>query len=183
MSKIGPVLSLLRENTGEVHRRLEDRMDAISRLSRPADRDDLVRRYHRFHWAMEMAMTSGLADLDAGDWRRASRIGHSLDILALSPLPARPIPIFDSQQALGALYVLEGSALGGRVILKDLAGRGADLRGLQFLDPHGEMIGDRWRTVTSLIERETSAPDRVVDGAIIAFEQAHDMLCLEGAVA
>lgn len=158
-------------------------MDAIDRLSRPASRDDLVQRYHRFHQAMETAMTPGLAALDAGDWRRAGRLKESLNVLALSPLPGRPVAALDRQRALGALYVLEGSALGGRMILKHLAARGADLRGLQFLDPHGEAVSERWRAVVALIERETSAVDQVVEGAIAAFQEAHDMLCLEGAAA
>lgn len=181
MTNAGPVLSLLREKTGEIHWRLESRMDAINRLSDPASRNALVQRYHQFHAATEAAMTSGLPLGDAGDWRRTPLIENCLALLGLSPLPVRALQTMDRDQALGALYVLEGSALGGKVILKELERRGADRRGLTFLDPHGDTIAARWRAVVALIEGRAVRPERVADGATIAFAQACETLCLEGA--
>lgn len=183
MSQAGPVLSLLREETGNVHRRLEHRMDAIERLAFPASRDDLVQRYHQFHTAVETAMTPGLASAPAGDWRRAGRVAEGLGELGLPPLPAPTLNAFGRAEALGALYVLEGSSLGGRVILKDLARRGADCRGLAFLDPHGESIGVRWRAVVELLEGEAADPSGVVTGALAAFGHAQAMLCGQGVAA
>ena len=71
MFKAGPVLTRLREETGEVHRRLEDRMDAVARLAAPDSRDDLVQRYHRFHRAVETAAFTFVAGLGLAEWRRA----------------------------------------------------------------------------------------------------------------
>lgn len=183
MSSVGPVLALLRERTADIHRRLEDGMDAIGRLASPASRDDLVQRYHQFHSAVEAAMAPGLASAHAGRWRRAGRVADALGELGLPPLPAPALAPFDRAGALGALYVLEGSSLGGRVILKDLARRGADCRGLAFLDPHGDGVVARWRAVVDLLEGEAADPLGVVTGAIAAFGHARSMLCLHEAAA
>jgi heme oxygenase len=180
MFRAGPVLTLLREETGEVHRRLEARMDAITRLADPDTRDDLVQRYHRFHEAVEAAVSPLADDLDLTEWRRLPLLEDALTLLGLAPLPSSPRPSLASrEQALGALYVLKGSALGGRVILKDLAGRGADPTGLGFLDPHGEDVGDAWRAFIIVLEREVTNPGQAALGALAAFAHAEDILCLE----
>lgn len=182
MPKAGPVLTLLREETGEVHRRLEARMDAIGRLAAPESRDDLVQRYHRFHEAVETAVSPLAADLDLAEWRRLPLIEDALIALGLAPLPASPQPhLRNREEALGALYVLKGSALGGRVILKDLASRGADRTGLGFLDPHGDDVGDAWRAFVVVLEREVTDPRQAAVGALAAFAQAESILCLEAA--
>lgn len=182
MSKAGPVLTLLREETGEVHRRLEARMDAIARLAVPESRADLVQRYHRFHKAVEAAVAPMTADLDLAEWRRLPLIEDALIALGLDPLPASPQPrLRNREEALGALYVLKGSALGGRVILKDLASRGADATGLGFLDPHGDGVGDAWRAFVVTLEREVTDPGQAALGALAAFAHAEEILCLEAA--
>jgi heme oxygenase len=183
MSSPSPVLTLLREKTGDIHRRLEERMDAIERLAHPETRRDLVQRYHQFHLVMEEAMTAGLASAPAGEWRRTPLIEADLARLDLSPLPCPAMAPLGRGQAIGALYVLEGSSLGGRVILKDLARRGADCCGLGFLDPHGDAVASRWREVVDLLEREEAEPSAIVDGAMIAFARAQDLLCRQGAAA
>ena len=69
MSSVGPVLTLLREETAEIHRRLEGRMDAVSRLTEANTRDDLVQRYHQFHEALEAAIAPLASDLSPAGWR------------------------------------------------------------------------------------------------------------------
>jgi heme oxygenase len=71
------------------------------------------------------------------------------------------------------MYVLEGSTLGGRIILKALRSQGVSTDVLHFLDPYGKGAGELWRTFLHVLERET-APDQTamnecVFGAIKAF--------------
>ena len=117
MLKAGSVLSVLREETGEIHRRLEARMDAIARLAEPRSRDDLVRRYHRFHQSVEAAVAPQAADLGLTGWRRLPLMEEALATLGLAPLPAAPLEDFaNREQALGALVpgavVANGQAQG-----------------------------------------------------------------------
>ena len=182
MSTSGPVLTLLRQQTGEIHRRLEQRMDAVSRLAARESRGDLVRRYHQFHEAVEAAIAPLAADLGLAEWRRLPLIKNALAALDLAPLPAAShVRLINREQALGALYVLNGSTLGGKVILKDIAGRGADRTGLGFLDPHGDDVGHTWRSFVVVLEREVKNPGQAAIGALAAFAHAEETLCLKAA--
>lgn len=51
--------------------------------------------------------------------------------------PGPRAEISNRAEALGFLYVIEGSTLGGRLILRELAAGGAEITGLSFLDPFG----------------------------------------------
>jgi heme oxygenase len=87
-------------------------------------------------------------------------------------------------EALGAFYVLEGSSLGGRVILKELKSRGASLTGLGFLDPYGPDTGQRWRSFLVILERELNSCEQKADavkGALNTFAFANACLREESA--
>ncbi len=145
-----------------MHERLEAGLRVVDRLSSPATRAELVRGYGRLHGAADRALRPWLDEtpgLDYGGRR--------------TPAPAasdRFPPLTSEAEALGALYVLEGATLGGRIIRRELAVRGASLTGLEFLDPYGEAAGDRWRSFLAVLElRGADDPDGVERGAIAAF--------------
>jgi heme oxygenase len=78
-------------------------------------------------------------------------------------------------------YVLEGSSLGGRIILRDLARRGIDQAGLRFLDPYGAAAGERWSAFVQVLEREgrdRRAAQFMMNGALQGF--AYAKACLAG---
>jgi heme oxygenase len=98
--------------------------------------------------------------------------------------PTFPAP--ESQaEALGMLYVLEGSTLGGRLILRTLKDRGVDDPRLAFLDPYGPETGVRWRSFQSVLARETSHDEKLVaqacGGALSGFWHAERVLCGDAA--
>jgi heme oxygenase len=80
------------------------------------------------------------------------------DIFALTgaacaaPPPAAPFASFS--QAFGALYVLEGSALGGRFILRDLQARlGPAIAGAtKFFAGHGAQTGPFWNALKQKLD-------------------------------
>lgn len=97
--------------------------------------------------------------------------GQGADALALRPAGPRS---FAASAALGGIYVLEGSTLGGRVIAKHLRRcLGADLGPATFLDFHGERASQVWKGFTSGLDRLTAPgrldPDEAVAGAVTAF--------------
>jgi heme oxygenase len=177
VSETQHILASLRRATGELHQSLEQRLDALSHLSDAPRRDALVRRYAALHGPAEQALEPFLADLpdlEFNSRRRAPFLpqgGPYLDF----PQPAT------TAEALGMLYVLEGSTLGGRFILKSLAKGGADTSALKFLDPYGEETGRKWRAFLAVIERETAGDPILVDeactGAVAAFRHAETVLC------
>jgi heme oxygenase len=98
--------------------------------------------------------------------------------------PAFPAPR-SAAEALGMLYVLEGSTLGGRMILRALAERGVHDPALQFLDPYGTDTGARWRAFLDVLARETGDDEERIAaacrGGVTAFRHAADVLCGERA--
>ncbi len=90
------------------------------------------------------------------------------------------VEIRSRAEALGFRYVIEGSALGGRVILHQLEALGVDTTELGFLNPHGARTGEVWQSFTAMLEHELAAPpgalDEAVSGAVKGF--AYARLCL-----
>lgn len=174
-----PVLVQLRAATGKAHQRLEAKLDAIAYLTDTARRSELIRRYAAFHISADAALAPQLASVEglnaAGRRRTPLLIDHAPEVLPIFPAPD------DALEALGMLYVLEGSTLGGRMILRALADRGIYDLALAFLDPYGPDTGKSWRDFLAVLAREAGRDDAriatVCRGGIIAFEQAEQILC------
>lgn len=112
--------------------------------------------------------------------RRLHRLEADLAALGLSAhavqgLPACPVPMLrDGVEALGSLYVMEGSTLGGRVIQRNVE-RSLGQNGLSawaYFAGYGAQTGAMWR---SFVERLNEAPltdaERIANGAVATFER------------
>lgn len=182
------VLTRLREATRLTHERLEQRLDILERMASPEGRRHLVRRFHGLHVGAEAALAPWLIDLPGLEFearRRVVRLAEDLETLGVEPETAAPAPRPASAgEAMGMLYVLEGSSLGAKVIRKQAAARGLDMAGLSFLDPYGEHAGERWRGFLGVLARESAArgpawDDAVVRGGREGFALAEAWLCDE----
>ena len=177
----------LREATSTAHSRLDENLRLVDRLGAADRRGQLLAGYHLLHREIEAKIApllGDIADLDSSARRRASLIAESLAILGQSARAdsAAGTDSLTRAEAFGALYVLEGSSLGGRAILKELKRRGASLRGLGFLDPYGIDTGRRWRSFLSILEREVRSSEQKIDavkGALSTFAFAELCLCQE----
>ncbi len=170
-------LNRIRAATGEAHARLEARFDAIERLADPAQRDDTIRVYGDLYLAANEALGPTAVALGLGSARRADAFAGRLPTATHAPFPDPAT----AAEALGMLYVIEGSTLGGRIILRQLAARGIDDPRLAFLDPYGADTGRHWRDFLAILERETSDDAanaaEAVQGAIRGFRFAEATLC------
>ena len=95
-----------------------------------------------------------------------ARLGYP----AAPPLcPALP-PLETRAQLLGAMYVLEGSTLGGQVIARQLAA--ADIAGRTFFAGRAERTGPLWKQFGQLLEAAgaSEAPAAIVASAILTFQ-------------
>jgi heme oxygenase len=175
----------LRDATARDHERLEARLVVHERVGDRGARAELVARYWRFHARAEAALAPWLGELEGLDFearRRTPLIRQDLADLGLAaPAEADGVRAVASRgEALGLMYVLEGSALGGRVIRRELARRGQDFVGLGFLDPYGSETGQRWRSFLEVLARETQEAqhaEAALDGARAGFRQAEEVLC------
>ncbi len=177
-----PVLDRLRAATAAAHQNLDARLDAIERLATVSGKRAMVPRYYRMHQEAERAvwpLLRPLSDLDINGRSRVTVLARDLAALEIDkPDTETRLPAVGGvAEALGFLYVLEGSTLGGRMIRGTLKSRGCDLTGLDFLDPYGSHAGARWRGFLAVLERD--AADDVVGaerGAVSGF--AHAGACL-----
>ncbi|TWH88847.1 heme oxygenase [Novosphingobium taihuense] len=146
----------LREQTRADH----DRVDEAFGQFDLAHRDD----YRLFLLAQASALASLETSLDEagagqilGDWPARQR-SHLLksdlsDLGADFPLAKQPALTFSSTaEVLGALYVIEGSRLGGAM----LARRVPEDLPRRFL---GDSASLRWRTLVDLLDRKLISPD------------------------
>lgn len=121
--------------------------------------------------ALECALAAASLDDTWREWRHPARDAWLRDDLAdlgARPLPAGPDLALDGPAAAaGALYVVEGSALGARQLLDDAKRLGwTSARGARFLHGHGGAdAGIRWRAYLRCLEGARFEP--VEEGAAI----------------
>ena len=179
-----PVLNCLRRVTGPMHERLEQRFDAVSELSDPSRREATIARYATFYSSAHQHLGTALGDVEGLQLSERDLAWRSLRFPAEALDESIPFPrSADHFEALGALYVVDGSALGGRLILNELRKRGGDETGLAFLDPYGKAGGSLWRSLLAVLEREGARGEAELEaichGAVQGFAHAERVLCGE----
>ncbi|WGM37769.1 biliverdin-producing heme oxygenase [Caulobacter sp. NIBR1757] len=180
------VLSRLRAETRAAHEALEADLDIFSHLASDAGRRRLARLFHGLHAGAEAVLAPWLAAVPGLDYEaRRRRPVLDRDLAHFGEATPPPCPMAkpaSRAEALGILYVLEGSTLGGQVIRKRLLSRGAGLDGVSFLDPYGAETGPRWKGFLAVLGRECP-PDRpetaeaAARGGVAGFTAARAWLC------
>jgi heme oxygenase (biliverdin-IX-beta and delta-forming) len=173
----GPLLSALKSATEASHRGVEALLPGdLSRTSR-SDYTAYLTRMAGFQLPLEALVHDGhdwaaFGLPDAASRRRApllladlAELGVELgDIRLASRLPA----VADFARALGALYVLEGSTLGGQFLVKQLA-RNVERLPASFFSGAGANTGALWSTFCGFAEEKVGLVD---DGIALACEGA-----------
>ncbi len=178
----------LRAATGPAHRALEDTLDWRARVATLLGYRDLLARLHGFHAVWESAIGAGLADEPfLAPRRRLARLAADLGHLGLAPeaitaLPRPAVPVLGGPAAAtGALYVLEGSTLGGQVIGRHIAGlHGFSGDGLAYYRAHGAAAGPMWATLRGRLETyaaDPSAEAALTAAAVTTFAAMRAWLC------
>jgi heme oxygenase len=170
----------LRAATDVAHRRLERGLDLLAAPTE-ARLTAVLARFWGFHAAWEPAMQTRLELHGLMEGRyRAPLLTNDLMAMGLTRPTIEALPVCPAaaefaaspERALGSLYVLEGSTLGGRII-------GRSLRpytwmphvGLRYFDPHGALCGPMWRRLQHHL-RDVSGPTtnpEIEAGALAAF--------------
>ena len=165
---IGDVLRLLRAGTTAEHESVERTLDLLDPHLDRTRLTGVLTRMHGFWRAAEAGLDDWAArfpsDARAVTWsgrRRAGLFAADLDALGAAPVDAEPAlpPVGTTDDALGRLYVLEGSTLGGVFIDRHLDGL-PSLSGvrLRAFTPYGPETGAMWHAFRRVTR------DRVADG-------------------
>lgn len=164
----------IREATRLSHQRLDQAMASVD-LRRPTYYASFLRGQAEALFPLETALERNGIDDILLDWPQRVRTPALEHDLAMLDIACDPLPVPDLQGAavmLGAAYVLEGTRMAGRSILARLADQpNAAVIGATAYLRHG--FGRRlWPSYLAVLENHPEAqshPDRVVDGAQIAF--------------
>lgn len=157
----------LRAATAEVHERLHDArfFDALaSGTLDHAGYGALLTRIRRFHCLTLAARSQALAALgldpaEAG--RRLALIEMDLRHLGIAcDDPGAPPAPCDEGEAIGCLYVVEGSTLGGKLIHRQLDYLLPDEEGRSFFRGTPD-DGARWRRLCEALDAYGSVPSRL----------------------
>lgn len=159
--------AFLKRETRDLHDRVETNFDLTGRVRSMAGYRDALLALHHLHGVAGAA-------LEAVDWRgeavditrMATRRGWLVDDLGALDCPVPPpssqqLDLDGPAEALGCLYVLEGSMLGGRVIYRAIGtalGIGSDNGGRYFCG-FGSDTGRAWSAFVAVLDAHHVAAD------------------------
>jgi heme oxygenase len=175
------ILQRLREETRQEHQSLEKKLiPYIKSINSNDSYARLLQMFYSYYQPVEKAINSQLDELDIKDLherRKSEAIEEDMSVLGVKKedVPADFAPEIDSKlRALGALYVLEGSTLGGKVITEIIAKNNPEFshNAFHFFNAYGEKTMEKWKSFQQSLDNYTEVQgniDEIVTGAANTF--------------
>lgn len=180
-------LNTLKIKTAGAHKRLENLPVSSCILSPEMKIEDYVhylKLMYDVHYDVEENIFPLLSNSirDLKERKKKHLIEEDLAFLNYN----KPIvsPVFNIENitipfALGILYVVEGSSLGGRFILKNIETISGlnEGKGILYFTGYGNKTGSQWKSFLSVLtdyQEENDCEDEIINGAIYAFDCIHD---------
>lgn len=132
---------------------------------------------------LQPAQRSRKAEWIHADLRAAAAAG--VQVPALQACPELPDTAAPQAYALGVLYVVEGSQLGGRMLYKRYS-QAHPCGSFRYLDGYGEALGGLWIDYLAFLEQTLDTPDAMAQacrGACDAFDTLNRWLAARGQMA
>lgn len=149
----------IREATKEAHLSLEKQVvQRLKNIRSDADYAALLKYFYAYFSHVERAIAPFITEALLPDYakrRNASFLKNDIEALSgsVDSLPTTTIPeIKNALQAFGALYVMEGSIMGGSIIVKMLEKSGVT-KGISFFSGYGEATPQMWAAFTSVLNQ------------------------------
>ncbi|WP_296701380.1 biliverdin-producing heme oxygenase [Thiocapsa sp. UBA6158] len=179
-----PLSQRLRSATAPLHRQAEAALNfpacVHDRASYVATLVGFYGLYAPLEQALSLQRGWECLGLNLRERVHSSRLVRDLAILGSWPPPsimASTVGWLTSfPQALGALYVLEGSTLGGQVILRHLEARSAEIPtdATCFFSGHGAQTGAMWKSMVEALDcfgdRHPEAGHSVQEGTTLTYQ-------------
>jgi heme oxygenase len=176
------LMKRLRAETEVEHKAMEEALDLMNPEATFSDYVVTVQVFEAFVRAWE---ESGEASCPANmrtaflQRQRHKLLQDDLEYLKAAPLTEKPaLPSFsEASSFLGAMYVMEGSTLGGQFISRHVEKtyglEGG--KGYSFFQGHGANTGRLWKEFSALLEEQIQkeAADGIVAGAKDMFNAFH----------
>lgn len=153
----------IKESTRVAHQQLEKKVVLqLKAIRSKEDYANLLKCFYAYFHAVERQIAAFItpAVLPDYDQRRNSSflkqdieaLGYSTDHLPPATAPAIPNVL----AALGALYVMEGSIMGGGIIVQMLAKGGIE-EGISFFSGYGEATGRMWGIFVGVMDQHATS--------------------------
>lgn len=163
-TKLSSMMAQLKSATREEHEAIEKQIDLSSCSLDLGHYRSVVARFFGFFEPVEAALrrVDGLENVirDLPFRMRAGLLEYDLVTLGFRANDfrdlqrCRQLPQVNSvAQALGCLYVLEGSTLGGQIIARQLRERGfGNPQACRFFNSYGVNVGHMWKRLAEAVE-------------------------------
>lgn len=149
----------IKDATKEAHLQLEKKVvQQLKAIRSDADYADFLKHFYAYFNHLEQAIAPYITvELlpDYKDRRNSSYLKNDIEALgsSINELPATTVPeISNAIQALAALYVMEGSIMGGSIIVKMLE-KGGVTKGVSFFSGYAEATGQMWGTFIGVLNK------------------------------
>lgn len=156
----------IKEATKTAHLNLEKKViEKLKAIRSNADYADFLKYFYTYFSQAEQAIAPYItAQLlpDYKERRNSSYLKNDIEALNgnVEAIPAITLPVIENQlQALGALYVMEGSIMGGSIIIKMLE-KGGITEGVSFFSGYGETTGQKWGVFTQVMNQAATSPEQ-----------------------
>ena len=189
-----PVIQELKIATAIQHKQLEQRVNLLERLNSTVTYRDLLAEFYGFYEPLEAKIAAFNLPFDFIQERaKSSWLERDLQQLRLtreqiSDLPkCHSLPVLNSvAQALGCMYVLEGSTLGGQIIAREIKQKLQldETNGALFFNGYGEETGSMWKSFGAAVNNwvaQNGQRSMVIASAKESFEKFGQWLAQTGA--
>jgi len=173
----------IKENTTAAHQKLEGTVvRQLKAIRSNADYAEVLKNFYNYFQAVEQAIAPYITTEVLPDYSERRNSSHiKQDIIELGGtvdnLPAVQAPaVSNALEALSALYVLEGSIMGGPYIVQMLNKYGIT-QGTSFFSGYGEDTGKMWGSFTATLNKygeDESTHARAVEVANETFTRFGD---------
>ncbi|RZL20092.1 MAG: heme oxygenase [Pedobacter sp.] len=165
----------VKEQTKVAHQELEKKMIAMLRsMQSEKDYINILKIFYSYFGGLEQLINEHINGMvpDMDSRRKAGSLAADLGAFngEVPPLAHKEdLPVIDSPlQALGALYVIEGSTLGGKIISKMVSKQLGmpDNKGLSFFNGYEDASEDMWVKFKAMLN--SSAKNLEEEAIVIA---------------
>lgn len=166
----------IKEATKAEHQNLEKQVVLkLKAIRSNEDYADLLKHFFAYFSHIEETIKPFITASVLPDYAQRRNSGYiKADILELGAdithLPFTTVPkIENAVQALGALYVLEGSIMGGSIIVKMLEKEGVT-KGVSFFSGYGEDTGMMWGNFIAVLNAQAKTEQEEQEAIVAANE-------------
>jgi heme oxygenase len=149
----------LKDSTEASHQALEKKMvSIIKKIRTRQDYVNFLKLMYGYYSALERRVQEYVTEMEIGKRRKAERLLEDISYFESTATPdiCKELPPINSHaEALGAMYVMEGSTMGGKTIAKMIEGQAGinGPSGFSFFNGYGEETGKMWEEFKIFLNR------------------------------